>query len=99
MKNNIQNTICDQVSYETNKEYIKNLYKNPVDLNTNINNFKYKLKLIKEILNITPNCSIKNCNNINNINIIKGLYCKSHAMDAFNKYNKSKYIFNNWNYL
>lgn len=91
LKNNIQDTRCDQVSYEINKESIKNLYKNSVDLNTNINNFKYKLKLIKEILIIIPNCSIKNCNNINNINIIKGLYCKSHAIDEFN--------FNNLNYL
>lgn len=85
-----------------NKESFKFLNKTNtelINLNANINNFKYKLEIIKEILNINPSCSSKGCTYINNIKIIKGLYCESHAIDALNKYKNNRYKINNWNYL
>lgn len=80
-------------------EQIKKIYKDNIELNINIENFKYKLKIIKEILKINPKCCFKNCNKINNINIMKGLYCQTHATDINNNYNKNSYKFNDWNYL
>lgn len=65
-----------------------------IDLNINIDNFKYK-----EILNISPKCNSKDCTNINDISIIKYLYCKKHATIVNNNSNRKKYQFNNWNYI
>jgi hypothetical protein len=88
------NNIQAITSYDLNEE------KNKLNqLNIDINNFRYKLEIINEILKINPKCNIKDCTNINNLNIIKGLYCQTHANDAINTYNKNNYKFNDWNYI
>lgn len=69
------------------KDEIDKINNKLINLNININNFKYKLEIINEIFNIKPNCRNKYCNNINTIRIIKSLYCKNHAEIALNNQN------------
>lgn len=73
---------------ELSDNSVQNIQNGPVkkidikQLNINIDNFKYKLNLIKEILQMKPTCNVKHCLNLNNILICKGLFCKSHATHA-----------------
>lgn len=97
MNKNIGN--LKEVTYDGQMLEIKEIYNKTIDLNINIENFKYKMDIINEILKINPTCSIKGCNKINNIKIINLLYCKNHAMDELNAYKNNKYKINNWNYL
>jgi hypothetical protein len=97
--NSVHNFYDISFKKENKLEYSKKIYNECIDLNIKIDNWKKKLQLIDEILNINNKCDIRNCNKIKNLFLTKSFYCKDHALNTLNTYSKSKYIFNSWNYL
>lgn len=77
----IKKSICNSNIHDL----IKETY-NEIDiLNININNFKYKLDIINEILNIDVKCDLKGCNNIKHIYLMKSFFCKDHNTSTIHK--------------
>ena len=88
-----QNKESNRESIDIKKliENCKETYNEKNYSNINITNLKYKVDIIKEILNITSTCNVRNCEYMNTIYIAKTLYCHQHASHV--KSHKS-YLFN-----
>jgi hypothetical protein len=95
-KNNENNSSSKIEKDKINNIQLRNKKIDINQLNIDIDNFKYKLELIDEIINIKPTCNIRNCKKINKILISKCLFCNDCVISSTTK---STYKFNDWNYL